>query len=149
MSVISTITPKPIPKVQTKASILKFSQQNLFLKMFFKLFRLWLTQFLFYIFPHCSTFFFINEIFKGIFFLMVQNYYVIRGQHYVKSVQIRSYFWSIFSCIWTEYRQIWNRNNSAFEHFSRSVIKLSWFACICFSKLLFIIWEQNQGSWHL
>ena len=68
MSVISTITPKPIPKVQTKASILKFSQQNLFLKMFFKLFHLWLTQFLFYIFPHCSTFFFINEIFKGIFF---------------------------------------------------------------------------------
>ena len=109
MSVISTITPKPIPKVQTKASILKFSQQNLFLKMFFKLFHLWLTQFLFYIFPHCSTFFFINEIFKGILFLMVQNYYVIRSQHRVKSVQIRSYFWSVFSCIWTEYRKIWSR----------------------------------------
>ena len=30
--------------------------------------------------------------------------------HYVKSVQIRSYFWSVFSCIWT-------RNNSVFGHF--------------------------------
>ena len=32
---------------------------------------------------------------------------------YVKSVQIRSYFWSVFSCIRT-------RNNSVFGHFSRS-----------------------------
>ena len=31
----------------------------------------------------------------------------------VKSVQIQSYFCSVFSCIWT-------RNNSAFGHFSRS-----------------------------
>ena len=23
--------------------------------------------------------------------------------HCVKTVQIRSYFWSVFSCIWTEY----------------------------------------------
>ena len=33
--------------------------------------------------------------------------------HCVKSVQIRSYFWSVFSCI-----QTWN--NSIFGHFSRS-----------------------------
>ena len=39
--------------------------------------------------------------------------------HCVKSVQIRSYFWSIFSCIRTEYRKIRTRNNSAFGHFSR------------------------------
>ena len=26
--------------------------------------------------------------------------------HYVKSVQIRSFFWSIFSRIWTEYGEI-------------------------------------------
>ena len=26
--------------------------------------------------------------------------------HCVKSVQIRSFFWSVFSCIWTEYREI-------------------------------------------
>ena len=25
------------------------------------------------------------------------------SQHCVKIVQIRSYFWSVFSCIWTEY----------------------------------------------
>ena len=29
------------------------------------------------------------------------NYY-----HYVKSVQIRSFFWSVFSPIWTEYRKV-------------------------------------------
>ena len=33
--------------------------------------------------------------------------------HRVKSVQIRSYFWSVLSCIRT-------RNNSVFGHFSRS-----------------------------
>ena len=33
--------------------------------------------------------------------------------HCVKSVQIRSYFWSVFSCIRT-------RNKSVFGHFSRS-----------------------------
>ena len=45
----------------------------------------------------------------------------------VKSVQIRSYFWSVFSCISTEYgyllriqseyRKIRTRNNSVFWHF--------------------------------
>ena len=53
--------------------------------------------------------------------------------HCVKSVQIRSYFWSVFSCIWTEYgdlqsnlriqskyRKIRTRNNSVLGHFSRS-----------------------------
>ena len=29
-----------------------------------------------------------------------------RAIHYVKSVQIRSFFWSVFSCIWTEYGDI-------------------------------------------
>ena len=51
----------------------------------------------------------------------------------MKSVQIRSYFWSVFSCIRTEYgdlrlnlriqyeyRKIRTRNNSVFGHFSRS-----------------------------
>ena len=41
--------------------------------------------------------------------------------HCVKSVQIRSYFWSVFSCIRIEYRKIRTRNNSVFGHFSRSV----------------------------
>ena len=40
--------------------------------------------------------------------------------HCVKSVQIRSYFWSVFSCIQPEYRKIRSRNNSVFGHFSRS-----------------------------
>ena len=47
----------------------------------------------------------------------------------MKSAQIRSYFWSVFSCIRTEYRdlhiqseyrKIRTRNNSVFGHFSRS-----------------------------
>ena len=38
----------------------------------------------------------------------------------VKSVQIRSYFWSVFSCIQSEYRKIRIRNNSVFGHFLRS-----------------------------
>ena len=41
--------------------------------------------------------------------------------HCVKSFQIRSYFWSVFFCIWTEYTKIRTRNNSVFGHFSRSV----------------------------
>ena len=50
--------------------------------------------------------------------------------HCVKSVQIRSYFWSVFSCFWTEYgvnlrvqseyRKIRTRNNSVFGHISGS-----------------------------
>ena len=39
---------------------------------------------------------------------------ILRAWHCVNSVQIRSYFWSIFSCIRT-------RNSSVFGHFSRSV----------------------------
>ena len=42
--------------------------------------------------------------------------------HCVKSVQIRSFFWSVFSYIWTEYRKIQIRKNSLFGHFSRSEI---------------------------
>ena len=41
--------------------------------------------------------------------------------HFVKRVQIRGYFWSVFSCIRTEYRKIRNKNNSVFGLFSRSV----------------------------
>ena len=40
--------------------------------------------------------------------------------HCVKIVQIRSYFWSVFSCIQSEYRKIRTRNNSVFGHFSLS-----------------------------
>ena len=40
--------------------------------------------------------------------------------HYVESVQIRSFFWSVFSRIRTEYGKIRTRKNSVFGHFSRS-----------------------------
>ena len=43
----------------------------------------------------------------------------IRKRHCLKSIQIRNYFWSVFSCIRD---RIWRftRNNSVFRHFSRS-----------------------------
>ena len=41
--------------------------------------------------------------------------------HCVKSVQIRSFFWSVFSCIRAEYRKILTRKYSVLGHFSRSV----------------------------
>ena len=37
----------------------------------------------------------------------------------MKSVQIRSFVWSVFSRIWTEYGKIPTRKNSVFGHFSR------------------------------
>ena len=37
--------------------------------------------------------------------------------HCVKSVQIRSYFWSVFFRIQSEYRKIQTINNSMFGHF--------------------------------
>ena len=40
--------------------------------------------------------------------------------HCVKSVQMRSFFWSVFSYIWTKYRKIQTRKSSVFGHFSRS-----------------------------
>ena len=40
--------------------------------------------------------------------------------HFVKSVQIRSFFWSVSSCIQYEYRKIRTRKNSVFWHFSRT-----------------------------
>ena len=41
-------------------------------------------------------------------------------KHCVKNVQIRSSFWSLFSCIQSEYRKRRTRNNSVFGHFSSS-----------------------------
>ena len=58
---------------------------------------------------------------------------IIKHKHWVKSVQIGSYFWSLFSCIRTEYAEILvslciksecgkirTRKNCVFRHFSRS-----------------------------
>ena len=44
----------------------------------------------------------------------------ISEMHCVKSVRIRSYFWSVFCCIQSELRKTWIRNNSVFGHFLRS-----------------------------
>ena len=51
--------------------------------------------------------------------------------HWVKSVQIRSIFWSVFSCIQSEYKKLWTRKNSVFRHFLHRV----------YSGLLSIVWS--------
>ena len=43
-----------------------------------------------------------------------------RNTNCMKSIQIRSYFWRVFSCIQSEFSKIWTRNNSVLGHFSRS-----------------------------
>ena len=62
--------------------------------------------------------------------ILVYKFYRSYMVHCVKSVQIRSFFWSLFSCIHTEYgnlrsiqseyRELRTRKNSVFGHFSRS-----------------------------
>ena len=47
----------------------------------------------------------------------------ITEYHCLRSVQIRSYFCSVFSCTRTECRKMRTRNNSVFGHFSRRVFK--------------------------
>ena len=47
----------------------------------------------------------------------------------MESVQIRSYFWSLFFCILFEYRKIRTRSNYVFGHFSRSEFPL-----VCWSR---------------
>ena len=54
--------------------------------------------------------------------------------HCVKSVQIRSIFWSLFYCIRTEYRKIRSRKYSVFGRFSRIAF---------LGKLYF---QKNHGS---
>ena len=80
----------------------------------------------------------------------------------MKSVQIRSFFWSVLSCIRTEYgdllrkyRKIRTRKNSVFEHFLRNDITLSnladygtelWFCAMCFeccSRTLDLLLSQQ------
>ena len=47
--------------------------------------------------------------------------------HFVKTVQIRKIFWSVFSCIQSKYRKIRTRKNCVFGHFSLSCSP-SWFS---------------------
>ena len=47
------------------------------------------------------------------------------GHHRAKSVKIRSLFWSVFSCVWAEYRKIRTRKNCVFGLVScRTRVKL-------------------------
>ena len=55
----------------------------------------------------------------------------------MESVQIGRYFWSLFSCIQSEYKKIRTRNNSVFGHFSRSVP-----SCICHA--LYLIFTHDN-----
>ena len=71
--------------------------------------------------------------FPTLFWSVLHDWVTIRIFHCVKSVQIRSYFWSLFSVfglvnlrIQSGYRKIRTRNNSVFGHFSRSFWFLSW-----------------------
>ena len=45
--------------------------------------------------------------------------------HWMKSVQIRGFFWSVFSCIRTEYRKIWTRKSPSL-YTSRSEHNPKW-----------------------
>ena len=61
--------------------------------------------------------------------------------HGMKCVQIRSYFWSIFFCIQSEYRKIRTWSNSVFVHFSRNVAekgKCTWPGPFEWNNLVFL-----------
>ena len=57
------------------------------------------------------------------FLLRARSSLTFRKLHCVKCVQIQSYFWSVFSCIRTEYGKIRTRKNHVLGHFSRSAIE--------------------------
>ena len=54
----------------------------------------------------------------------------------VKTVQIRSYFGSVFSCIPTEYRKIRTRNNSVYLDTFHAVVTAIWYFLISFEIVL-------------
>ena len=51
-----------------------------------------------------------------------------KDQHCMKSVEILSYFLSVFSCIQSEYKKIRTRNNFVFGHVSRSAMECNCYA---------------------
>ena len=64
----------------------------------------------------------------------------------VKSVQIRSFFWSVCSRIWIEYAKIRTRKNSVFEHFPCSAIYTHLFILIYtyLSKFMFSLYYYTN-----
>ena len=93
----------------------------------------WNTRFQIYLTsrPYCG------QILEKNIEIVTYNWQVKYLYHCVKSVQIHSFFWSIISCLRTEYEYLlckspysaWihenkTQKNSAFWHFSRSVVGL-------------------------
>ena len=77
--------------------------------------------------------------------------------HCVKSVQIQRFFWSLFSCIWTEYRDLLRKSpysvrllentdqkNPAFGHFSRRAPTTFNDTC-CSQHQFYIYCVKNDG----
>ena len=59
---------------------------------------------------------------RGILVVINPRKWFVKDSHYnVKSVQIRNLFWSIFSYIQSEYREMRTRKNSVFGNLSHSV----------------------------
>ena len=87
---------------------------------------------------------------------IVQNTCSHNHQHYVKSVQIRSFFWSVFSRIHTEYGEILRiqsecgkirtRKSSVFGHFSRSFVveKTNCRKRSCFSEIFLLLFTTSM-----
>ena len=74
-------------------------------------------------------------------------------KHCVKCFQIRSFFWSVFSRIWTECGKIWTRKNSVFGHFLRSEMFYFNFInlqkCCNFTQFpgVEILWKGTVYAW--
>ena len=67
-------------------------------------------------FEHLWLIYYLHSVCICIFFCDYIHFFT---DHCVKSVQIRSFFWSVFSSIQSEYRKIRTRNNSIFGHFTQ------------------------------
>ena len=74
------------------------------------------TIFFLFVIHSRTTEFLLDRRARGISKLTPNNYSVSPlvkgGVHWVKNVRIRSFFWSIFSHIWTEYREIRMQENT-------------------------------------
>ena len=90
---------------------------------------------------------YLNLILNVILFSILFMHILIEG-HYIKSVQIQIFFWSVFSFIRTEYGDFWSspktgkyRQEKTLWHFSRSGI-INLFS-MCFKdihKIILNIW---------
>ena len=66
---------------------------------------------------------FLLPILNCVFFAFYTSLLILMFPHCVKSVQIRSFFWSIFSRIRTEYGEIRNISPYVFGHISHSAYR--------------------------